>query len=224
VSCLAAAATVLTLAAAGEIWRYVLLVASLHEPLPRAMVTASDVLAGVCGVLGVVLAVACLLLVASWLFPARRYAAGKLGRVPGRPAWQVILGFVVPVVNLTVPFSVLAELEHDVLGRGPREPVRPSRLLLCWLAIWVLGAVLFAITLAWNFRGGLAAEAHGVLWEAATALAAAAVAVLTTLVLRRTTALLLPAERGTRRRKQVLGVTASRPPVERLPRPVVAPR
>ncbi len=217
----------LVLVAAGQVARYALLVASLHGRLPSGTGAAADALAATCGVLGIVLAVASLLLVARWLFPARRYAAAALCRVPGRPAWQVILGSLVPVVNLTVPFSTLAELEHDVLARGRCERVRPSRLLRCWLGVWVLGGVLCAITLAWAFRGGLAAEAHGMLWEAATALAAAAVAALTEVVVRRSTALLLPAERGSLRRRQILGVAGGPPEASgpsRLPRPVGAPR
>jgi hypothetical protein len=191
------------------------------------MLAASEALAETCGVLGIVLGTASLLLVARWLFPARRYAAAALRRVPGRAAWQVVLGSVLPVVNLTVPFSVLAELEHDVLGRGPRERVRPSRLLLCWLGAWDLGAVLCAVTLAFSFRGGLTAAAHGMLWAAATALVAATVAALREVLVRRATVLLLPPERGSLRRSQLLGLVEGSPqPGEpsRRPRPVAAPR
>jgi hypothetical protein len=225
--CLAATAVVLLLAAAGEISRYVLLTISLHGRPPRGAVTASDALVATCGALGALLAAASLLSAARWCLPARRYAAEAQGRMPGRPTWQLVLGLVVPVVNLTVPFSVLAELEHDALARGPRERIRPSRLLRYWLGTWVLGGLLCWVTFAWSFRGGLAAEAHGMLWAAATALAAAAVAALTEVVVRRTTALLLPPERGTLRRSQVLRLPGGTPrpgEPQRQARPAGAPR
>jgi hypothetical protein len=94
----------------------------------------------------------------------------------------VLLGWLIPPINLSVPGSVLAEVEHAGLGRPPTEKVRPSRLLLVWWVLWAANVVLFLAAAAWSVRTGVQARADGVVLHALLDLLAAATALVTALV------------------------------------------
>ncbi|MGH3626748.1 MAG: DUF4328 domain-containing protein, partial [Sciscionella sp.] len=220
------AATVLGLAAGGEIWRYVLVVRSLSSTVSAAVLSASDALLDTAAILGLIGSGAALILGCAWLLRARRCANVRTLRRAARPAWQVVLGVLVPGLNLVLPFAVLAELEHAAL-RGEDGPLRPSALLHGWWITWLAGGTVFAVTLGWNFRTGLRELAQGVLWHAATDLGAAALAILSLLVVRRLTLLLAKDEPSHLARRVVLrldGVGPLRPTSTRVARPRWAPR
>lgn len=214
-----------TLFAAGaEVWRYVLLMRSRTGALPRATVNTSDGLVIAGAVFAITVALFALVLTCLWLSMARSVAGDLAGREPARPDWQLAVGLVVPGVNLVVPGSVLAELEHAVLRRPVYDRPRPSRLVLWWWLAWVVSGLLCLATLLWRLRSGVQAQADGVLWNAATYLAAAAVAVLTVLVIRRLSTLLAPIDPAGVRLMRVIRVDGAPDPPLRPGRPPGAVR
>jgi hypothetical protein len=211
------------LAGGGEVWRYALLVIGRSEALPDQVVAASDTLVEVCAGLAAGTGVVALVLVLRWLLTARDVAAAQAGVRPGRADWQVLLGVLVPGLNLFVAGSVLAELEHTALACPPARP-RPSRLVLAWWVLWAAGEVLAVLTLLLGLRGGVQALADGVLWHAVTDLVAAAVAVLTAVVVDAMTGLVAPAAGRAPNRLRVVRVTGAPAPPLRPVRPSGAVR
>lgn len=224
VTILSVTAAAALVATGAEIWRYVLLLRSRNHLLSASVVAASDVLTDVAGVLAIVFA--CLAAVATlvWLHRARTMAAVTSGEPPVRGDWQALAGPFVPGLNLVMPFSVLAELEHAALERDRSARPRPTRLLLTWWSVWVTGALLFVATLIVDALPGVQAQADGVVLHAVLDASAVAVAVCTALVVQRLTACLgaSPAESGTFR--YVLRVSGAPEPTERAARPAGATR
>jgi Domain of unknown function (DUF4328) len=189
---LSAVAVTALLAGAGEIWRYTLLVLGRNEALSADVVAASDAFVLTTALLAVCLELVALVLVLRWLLVANELAGELAGYAPARPTWQLLLGILVPVLNLFVAGSALAELEHIALSAPATARPKPSRLVWCWWAAWALGELLAIGTLLLGLRSGLQARADDVLWHAATDLVAVVVVVLTVLVLRMITGLLAP--------------------------------
>jgi hypothetical protein len=218
---LAAIATLL--AAFGEFWRYVLLVRSRTEQLTAGTLITSDVWVNTAAVLGIIVSITGAVLVLVWLYRARQVAAEVSGLDPARPDWQVLLGLL-PGINLFVPFSVLAELEHAALRRPAQARPKPSRLLLYWWAAWTGGAVLFVVALLWPLRGtSMQALADGVVLHAVLDLVGVATAVLTALMVRRISALLVSIRPGSARFERVVRVHGA-PAAGRAARPEGASR
>jgi hypothetical protein len=207
------------LAAAGEVWRYVLLVLGRDRALPPEVVAVSDALVLTGAVLALVTGLVALGTTLGWLLPARTVAAARTGHVPARPDWQVLLGVLVPGLNLFLAGAVLAELEHSVLGGGPGERPKPSRPVLLWWLFWAGGEVLAVITLLWNLRTDVQGRADGVLWHAVTDLVAVGLAVLTARLVTRLTLLLGPADPKLAAFRQVLTVRDAPAPPVRSGRP-----
>lgn len=189
-----ATAAVAGVAALAEVWRYVLLLLSRDEALSRGVVIASDALVGAAGGLSVPLGLASGVVVVLWALRARAAAADRTGAASARPDLQFLLGIVVPGMNLLVPGSVLAELEHAALsaeGAADERP-RPSRLVRAWWIAWAVALVLALITFLWGFRTGVQATADGVVLHAWNDLAVCVLAVLTVFVVRYLVRLLAP--------------------------------
>jgi hypothetical protein len=170
-----------------------------------------------------ILAVVCAVVTLWWVYVARAAAAAHAGHKPARPDWQVLVWLVIPGVNLVVAGSMLAELEHAVLGRAADARPKPSRLVLWWWLAWAVSGVLFAVTVLWQFRDGVQALADGVMLHALTDLAAAAVAALTAVVIRHMTTLLAPIDPAAVRQLRVVKINGA-PAAERAPRPTTARR
>ena len=183
---------------AAEMLRYVLLLYSRDEALPAWLVALSDGAVAFGGWASLAGAVGCGLLLVLWSLRAREAAAARSGTEPARSARAVVAGWVVPGLNLSVPGSLLAEIEHLALDRPPAERPRPSRLLQLWWALWVVGVVFGIVVFVWSFRSGVQALADGVLLHGVLDLVAAATALVTLRVVRTLTALLEP-PRATRR-------------------------
>jgi hypothetical protein len=122
---------------------------------------------------------------------------------------DVVLGWLVPGLNLGVPGAVLAEIEHTALGRPAAERPRPSRLVLGWWVLWAGGVVLAALVLVWSRRDGVQALADGVVLHAGLDVLAAITAGWTAVLITRLTRLLGPATPG--RREVVRRVDAPAP-------------
>lgn len=191
---LRAIAVVAATAAVGEVLRYALLVLSRDRALPKPLVIASDALVGAAAGLSVPLGVAGVVVAFLWLLRAREAATARTGLASARPDWQVLLGVVIPGINLSVPGSVLAELEHAALsaeGAAGDRP-RPSRLVRAWWTSWVVCLVLAGLSFLWGFRSGTQAMADGVLLHAWNDLAVCVLALLTARVVRYLVRLLVP--------------------------------
>ena len=180
------------LAAGAEIWRYTLLLASRDRALSADAVAASDALVAAAGVGAVLLGLAAGGFLVAWTVRASVAAAARSGSRPSRSARDVVLGWVVPGLNLAVPGSVLAEIEHGALDRAADLRPHPSRLLRVWWVLWAVGVLASIVTVAWSRRTGVQAEADGVLLHAALDLLAAVTAGTTAVVVGRLTALLGP--------------------------------
>lgn len=198
-----ATAVVSVLAAAAETWRYALLLASRSDALEPSAVAASDAFVTAAGTIAPILAAAAGVLVVLWTVRATHVAAERAGVRPSRSSRMLVLGWLVPGLNLAVPGSALAEIEHTALGRPPGRRPRPSRLVLLWWVSWATGVVLSAVVLAWSLLTGVQARADGVVLRAVLDLLAAVTAGVTAVVMTRLTRLLAPA-RPVRRELLVL--------------------
>ncbi len=194
------------LAAGAEVWRYVLLLASRDDALSAGVVLASDALVTAAGWVAPVVAALAGLLLVRWTLRATEAAAEQAGVRPPRSARMIVLGWLVPGLNLSMPGSALAEIEHAALGRPAGQRPRPSRLLLGWWLLWVAGVVLAAVVLAWSLRTGVQARADGVVLHAVLDVLAAVTAGVTAVLVTRLTRLLGPPR--VRRRELVMSVQA----------------
>ena len=204
-----ATAAVALLAAVAEVWRYLLLLASRDGALSAGAVAASDALVASAGTVAPILAVISGGLLVLWMVRASRAVADGAGVRPSRSPRAVALGFL-PGPNLTVPGSVLAEIEHMALGRPARRRPRPSRLLLVGWVLWVASVVLATVVLAWTLRAGVQARADGVVLHAVLDLVAAATAAVAARLVVRLTQLLGPPRV---RRREILVSVENEPAV-----------
>jgi hypothetical protein len=207
-------AGVAALAAAAEVWRYVLLLRSRYGALGNNVVSISDSFVYT----GASLALAIGLIAAGmtiwWLFVARQAAAEISGYQPARSNRQFFLGMLIPGVNLAVAGSVLAELEHTAERGAPDVRPKPGRLVKWWWGVWAADGVFTAISIVWRLRDSVQAQADGVLLAVVTDLLGAAIAVLTVLLMRRFVRLLAPIDTSSVRLMRVVKVTdAPEPPL-----------
>jgi hypothetical protein len=206
-------AAVALVAGLAEILRYVLLVLSRSDALPAWLVAFSDAAVAFGGWASLAGLIGCGVLAVPWSLRAREAAAERTGTVPARPVAAVVAGWVVPGLNLSLPGSLLAEIEHAGLDRPAAQRPRPSRLLLVWWGAWGSGVVLGVLVFLWSFRGGVQAMADGVVLHAVLDLLAAATALLTVRVVRYLMALLEPARPV--RRELLVAVRPPGPPMDR---------
>jgi hypothetical protein len=212
-------AALCSVAACGEGWRYALLLESRYDALSGGVVAMSDALVVTTGVVSMLSALLSVLLTVLWARRAREAAAFAAGFAPSRADWQVLVGLVVPGVNLVLPGSALAELEHAALDRPAGARPTPSRLALLWWGVWAVGVLLFLLTVLWSFRGGVQAMADGVVLHALNDLAAVALAVLTIRVVRWINGLIGPIDPAHVRLSRVIRVSDAPPPPLRPSRP-----
>ena len=201
-----ATAVVALVAAGAEVWRYLLLLASRSDALSAGVVAASDALVAAAGWVAPISAALAGLVLVQWTVRATQAAADRAGVRPARSPRWLALGWLVPGLNLSMPGSALAEIEHAALDRPAEQRPRPTRLLLGWWALWVAGLVLAAIVLAWSLRTGVQARADGVVLHAVLDVLAAVTAGVTAVLVTRLTRLLSPPRY--RRRELVVAVPA----------------
>jgi hypothetical protein len=214
-----ATAAVALLAAGAEVWRYALLLASRDGALRAEAVAASDALVASAGTVAPILSLVVGVLMVLWTLRAAQAAADRAGVRPSRSSRMILLGWLVPGLNLSIPGSVLAEIEHSAIGRPAERRPRPSRLLVVWWALWVASVVLTAVVLLWSLRTGVQARADGVVLHAVLDLLAAVTAGVTARLVLRLTRLLAPAAP---RRREVL-VRVDPPSAAEKPRPLTGP-
>ena len=206
-------------AAGSEIWRYVLLLLSRYGAMSPTTVGVSDAMVVASSVVTLVATAVAVVFTLLWLRRARNAAAAEAGYGPSRSDREVLIGLLVPGVNLVVPGSVLAELEHAALREPATTRPNPSKLVRWWWGLWAGTGLFVAFTLAWGFRSSVQALADGVLFHAVADLLAAALAILTAVVVRRVTTLLLPVDVAAIRRMRVVDVKDAPTPTLRPIRP-----
>ncbi|RRO13813.1 DUF4328 domain-containing protein [Saccharopolyspora rhizosphaerae] len=220
-------AGVAALATFAEAWRYVLLLLSRSQALPRTVLAISDALVGTTGLILVLMGVLTGVFVVLWGLRARVAAAERIGVRNARPDWQLVVGVLVPGLNLLVPGAAVAELEHSLLvAEGAREKGArpwPSLRVRFWWALWAATVVVALITFVWTFRDGVQALADGVVLHAVNDALVTALAVVTARLIDHFMRLLLPPDPAELSRLQVHAVRAA-PPPQRAPRPGTAPR
>jgi len=205
------------LAAVAEAWRYGLVLRGRTELLGAATVALSDSVVVTAGVLAPVLALLSGVVVVLWLVRTRLAVAELNGVTETRSVRGVVLGAVLPVVNLGQAGVLLTELEHMIARSRPGgrpshtgEPHRdaghnrevrpsPSPLVRAWWTAWVMSAGLSVLTWVWRWQGTAQAQADAIVLAGLSDLAAGVSAALTFTVVRRCTAVLV-AGRSTPRR------------------------
>lgn len=223
VALLIALAVLAGLAALSEGWRYVLLVQSRTSALSPGAVGASDAFVLAFALMTPIMALLAVGSALWWLFVARSVAAADADQDVPRPAWQVLVGTLVPGVNLLLAGPIVAELEHAALRRSAARRPRPSRLVLAWWATWCTNVVLAVLTVVWRLRDGVQADADGVVLSALTHACAAGLAIVTVTLIRRITRLLSPVDADVLALRQVVRVSGG-PELDRRPRPATSTR
>lgn len=214
-------------ATVAEVWRYVLLLRSRSGALSRTNLAFSDALVITTGVMTWLLGILSGVVVVLWALRARSYAAEQVEVRSARSDWQFVTGVLVPGLNLFVPGSALAELEHTVLirenTRDPGTRPKPSWLVKLWWAAWDASLVLGWGAFLWGFLDGVQAVANGVVLHAWTNAAVVVLAVVTIHVVKYLTRLLTPVDTTAVPRLRVLGVRGA-PAPPRPERPAGSPR
>lgn len=205
-------------AALSEIWRYVLLAMSRYGALSANVVYTSDAMVLASELILVIGWPIALIFAVLWARRARNVAATIVGYGPSRSNRAALLSLLVPGVNLVVPGSVMAELEHAVTRRPADERPRPSRLLLWWWGLWAGSFLMVVITFLWMAIGdSVQSQADTVLLHAIGDLVLAGVQVAGALLIRRITTLLLPVDAASVRLMRVVEVKdAPKPPLRTL--------
>ncbi|WP_394614658.1 DUF4328 domain-containing protein [Lentzea sp. JNUCC 0626] len=211
-------------AAGSEIWRYVLVAQSRYGALSPTVVNTSDAMVVASGLLYFAAVLVVAVPVVMWLWRARNVAASLAGYGPSRSGVVALLLLLVPGVNLVVPGSVLAELEHAVARRPADQRPQPSKVLRWWWGFWVAAGLLFWIEVLWIFRDSTQARADGILVHALADLVLAGLAVTSLLVVRRITTLMLPVDAASVRLMRVVEVKDAPEPPLRAVRASGSPR
>ena len=171
-------------AAAAEIWRYVLLIRGRTEVLPAREVWFVDDLVLAAGLVALLTGVASVLAVVSVLGRLTDFAADRAGVRPPRDDASRLLRLLVPGYNLFGAGQVIAEVD-GLLRLDPEDrPARPrpSRWVSAWWIAWVLNGLLVIALIVRTRTPGLQAEADSVLLHAVVDLSAMVVAGLTVAV------------------------------------------
>jgi Domain of unknown function (DUF4328) len=185
-------AVLAALSCAGEIWRYILLLQSRSGALEAGTVAASDALVTAASWVTTSTSVGVGAYLLFWVLRVSRASAARAGVRPSRGRRALLLGWLVPGLNLTVPGSTLAEVEHTALGSPAGERPEPSKLLRVWWGLWAANVLLGVVTVLWSLRSGVQAKADGVELHALVDLVVAVTAEVTARVVSRLTALMCP--------------------------------
>ncbi|MBY8858741.1 DUF4328 domain-containing protein [Nocardia sp. CA2R105] len=171
-------AVLFAVSAAAEFGRYLLLMWNRTRLIEPIVVYLSDWSVRVFAALALVFALMTAVALVGWLIEARRRAYAADGQRDPRGMWALLLGCVVPVVNLLWPGVFLTELarRHD-------DP-RMLQTVRIWWAVWVLNGVMAVVALSFRTTSTLQAQANGVIFTVYTDLVATAVVVLSLWVVR----------------------------------------
>lgn len=184
-------------AAAGEFWRFRLMLRGRTEVLDGMSVRTSDALVWLGSWLALAAGVITAVIAVPAVVRAHRAAVAFAGRSVSRDPMTVWLRLLVPVWNAYGAGQILTETETlltDPMSVSGR--VRPSRLLRWWWAMWLGSSVLAIVTFARGLGGSVQAVADAVELHIAVDAVAVAVAALTGSVLIRLAGLFVPGSDG----------------------------
>ncbi|WKY52690.1 DUF4328 domain-containing protein [Nocardia seriolae] len=167
-------AGVFVLAALAELGRYGILLHSRTRLIQSWLLWVSDAAVTVSAFAALVLALVSTVGLVGWLAETRRAAYAQAGQTDPRSLRALVLGCVVPVVNLVWPAVFLAEAARLRIAAGADS--RLLRAVRIWWAAWLVDAVMVLISLLYRFAKSLQVQADGVLVSLWTDLVAAAVA------------------------------------------------
>ncbi|MFJ4656079.1 DUF4328 domain-containing protein [Nocardia sp. NPDC088792] len=210
---LIATAVMFGLAALAEFGRYGVLLYNRSRLVQPAVLWTSDVSVIITSALSLALALVTAVALVGWLAETRKGAYAAAGEEDPRSLRLLVLGCVVPVVNLVWPGVFLTEIvrvgeraaaRRAAMGKrrvaasgspaagsagatGDYALLGDPRLLRAvriWWAVWVLNAVLVVIASLFRLTNTLQAQANGVEVTILTNLVAAGVAVLSLALVR----------------------------------------
>ncbi|GAB0101137.1 DUF4328 domain-containing protein [Nocardia sp. JMUB6875] len=179
---LLATAGVFVLAALTELGRYGILLRNRTRLIQPWLLWVSDAAVTVSAIAAMALALVSAVALVGWLTETRRAAYADLGETDPRSLRALVLGCVVPVVNLVWPGVFLTEAARLRIAAGA-DP-RLLRAVRIWWGAWLLDAVLVLVSVCYRFASSLQVQADGVLWSLWTDLVAAAVAVASLILVR----------------------------------------
>ncbi|WP_019201366.1 DUF4328 domain-containing protein [Tsukamurella sp. 1534] len=176
-------AIVLALAALAEAFAYVLLMVNRAGPVSVYLALIADTSVFALGYLAVLTTIAAYVVAALWLRESRAEAYAALDTAEPRPAWQLWVYCVVPVVNLVAAPVLLLELvraqdrarHHEPGMSGPRERDVRLEFIRRWWVAWVaLTIVAVGCVLYSTASGGLQHSADATAYTGVTYLLGAA--------------------------------------------------
>ncbi|MBD0323288.1 MAG: DUF4328 domain-containing protein [Aldersonia sp.] len=169
---LAVTAMMFALATIAEACRYGVLLYNRTRLLDPLLLAVSDAAVWTTSLVAQATALCAALGAVGWLIQARAAEFARHGRTEPRRVPVLVIGSLLPVVNLVAPGLFLTEL----VRRRPRTDLARVR---TWWAGWIFGTLMWIAALAWHSADTLQAQANGVLFTALTNAVASAVAVLT---------------------------------------------
>ncbi|MGW4244075.1 DUF4328 domain-containing protein [Nocardia sp. NPDC004722] len=172
---LLATAGLFVLAALTELGRYGILLRNRTKLIPPWLLWISDASVTVASIVAPVAALVAAVALVGWLAQTRRAAYAAAGQADPRSLRALVLGCVVPVVNLVWPGVFLTETARLRIAAGA-DP-RLLRSVRIWWGAWLLNAVLVVVAVCYRFAHSLQVQADGVLASLWTDLVAAGVAV-----------------------------------------------
>ncbi|TSE00860.1 DUF4328 domain-containing protein [Skermania sp. ID1734] len=165
------------LSAIAECLRYGVLLYNRTWLVPPLVLALSDAFVLLVAIVALLAALAAAIACSGWLISVRARIFAAQGHRDPRRRRTVVLGCVVPVLNLVAPGIFLNEI-------AATATVRQRRLIRWWWLAWVFNAALVVAALSWRSVDSLQAKANGVLFTAFTDIVAAGVAVLTLLLIK----------------------------------------
>ncbi|UGT59349.1 DUF4328 domain-containing protein [Nocardia asteroides] len=161
------------LAALAELGRYAILLYNRTRLVAPLLLRVSDAAVLTFAVLACVLALLAAIAAVARLIELRAAAYVRVGGRDPRSPRTLLLGSLIPVLNLVWPGVFLTE------ALTGRDDPRALRLIRIWWVLWVLGGIAAVAALGWRGADSLQSKADGVLFTALTDLVAVAVALLT---------------------------------------------
>ncbi|WP_328856052.1 DUF4328 domain-containing protein [Williamsia herbipolensis] len=180
---LQATGSVLLVAAFAEAWIYALLIRNRTAPVGATTAGWAYAITWALGVVSIVMVVASLLSFTEWLRRRRAEAFAEHDRLDPRPTWHLVVGCLVPVVNIVAPAVFL----HELARCGHALPAdRVMRVLRLWWAAWAALSALAIGTLVIRYASdSIQWGANAVLLTVVCDLAGAAFAVVSSRLLVR---------------------------------------
>lgn len=156
-------------AAIVEALAYLLLVINRSGPVPGWLAVITTVAVFAVGWLAVLAVLALIVVLTMWLRVARERAYAALGAREPRPAWQLWVYCLVPVVNLVAAPVLVLELA-DAQRRAAGEPAdRRAMFIRRWWAGWVALTIVTVGCVAYSRAdGGLQHGADAMVYTALT--------------------------------------------------------